>query len=98
MTDGARPCGRSAGVSGAVVRAETNAPVMLGEVARVGEERLLGEVIELEGRQVTVQVYEETAGLGPGDPHWTDGAPLCVELGPGLLGGWLLYTSPSPRD
>lgn len=87
MTDGARPCGRVTGVSGAVVRAETNAPVMLGEVARVGEERLLGEVIELDGRQVTVQVYEETAGLGPGDPFWTDGAPLCAELGPGLLGG-----------
>jgi len=78
--------GRITGVFGPVVRAEVDFPVALSEVARVGEERLLGEVIELEGREAVAQVYEDTAGLAPGDPFRTEGAPLSVELGPGLLG------------
>ncbi len=85
-SDADRPSGRLTGVFGPVVRAQTGAPVALGEVARVGEEKLLGEVIEISGQQATVQVYEDTSGLAPGDPFYAGGAPLSVELGPGLLG------------
>jgi len=58
----------------------------LNEVVWVGEERLLGEVIRIEGDQATVQVYEETSGLALGEPAEASGEPLAVELGPGLLG------------
>ena len=78
--------GRVTGVFGPVVRAEVDFPVALSEVARVGTEMLLGEVIALDGREAVAQVYEDTAGLAPGDPFRTEGAPLSVELGPGLLG------------
>ena len=86
MSSGGAPAGRIAGVFGPVVRAEIDVPVTLSEVARIGAEKLLGEVIELDRRQAVAQVYEDTAGLAPGDPFWTEGAPLSVELGPGLLG------------
>jgi V/A-type H+-transporting ATPase subunit A len=56
------------------------------DLVRVGSERLMGEVIELKGNDASVQVYEETEGLGPGEPVYTTGASLSVELGPGLLG------------
>lgn len=56
------------------------------ELVRVGAERLVGEIIRLEGDVVTIQVYEETSGLSEGDPVVRTGAPLSVELGPGLLG------------
>ncbi|MGE5277731.1 MAG: V-type ATP synthase subunit A [Acidobacteriota bacterium] len=78
--------GRLVAVAGAVVRGETDLPVALGDIARVGENRLLGEIIALEGRTATIQVYEDTTGLAPGDPFFAGGAPLSVELGPGLLG------------
>jgi V/A-type H+-transporting ATPase subunit A len=58
----------------------------LNEVVFVGLEELLGEVIRIEGDLATVQVYEETAGLALGEPAEASGDPLCVELGPGLLG------------
>ena len=58
----------------------------LNEVVFVGEEKLLGEVIRIEGDLATVQVYEETAGLALGEPAEASGDPLWVELGPGLLG------------
>jgi len=80
-----RLCGRLTGVAGAVVSAAIDGPVTLGEVARVGEARLLGEVVALEGNAATVQVYENTEGLAPGDPFFATGAPLTAELGPGLL-------------
>jgi len=80
------PGGRLIAVSGAVVKARTELPVSLGDTARVGPERLLGEIIELDGGTATIQVYEDTVGLAPGDPFFSDGAPLSVELGPGLLG------------
>ncbi|HEX9150041.1 MAG TPA: V-type ATP synthase subunit A [Thermoanaerobaculia bacterium] len=86
---GDRPCGRIVGISGSVVRAETTSPVSMGEVVRVGEDRLAGEVIALEGNRATAQVYEETAGLAAGDPFFATGSPLTVELGPGLLGSVL---------
>ena len=55
------------------------------EVVHVGQERLVGEVIELRGTTASIQVYEATEGLGPGDPVYPTGAPLVVELGPGLI-------------
>ena len=56
------------------------------EVVHVGEQRLIGEVIELRGSTASLQVYEATEGLGPGDPVYPTGSPLVVELGPGLIG------------
>ena len=55
------------------------------DLVRVGSERLIGEVIELRGENASVQVYEETGGIGPGDPVFSTGMALSVELGPGLL-------------
>ncbi len=60
--------------------------VALNEVVYIGQERLLGEVIRIEGGVATVQVYEETAGLALGEPAEATGEALSVELGPGLLG------------
>ena len=55
------------------------------DVVKVGNERLMGEVIGIEGDKSTVQVYEETSGIRPGEPVENTGMPLSVELGPGLL-------------
>jgi len=60
--------------------------VALNELVLVGEERLLGEVVRIEGDLATVQVYEDTSGLRPGEPAASTGGPLAAELGPGLLG------------
>ncbi|WP_242966481.1 V-type ATP synthase subunit A [Clostridium sp. BSD9I1] len=57
----------------------------LFDVVRVGNERLIGEIIEMRGDKASIQVYEETSGLGPGAPVVSTGAPLSVELGPGLI-------------
>ena len=73
-------------VTGGLVRVRTPVPLSLGEVAYVGDERLLAEVIALECDLASLQVYEDTAGLGPGAPVIASGAPLAVDLGPGLLG------------
>jgi V/A-type H+-transporting ATPase subunit A len=56
------------------------------DVVRVSESRLIGEIIEMHGDRASIQVYEETAGLGPGEPVESTGTPLSVELGPGLIG------------
>jgi V/A-type H+-transporting ATPase subunit A len=56
------------------------------DVVRVSEQRLIGEIIEIHGDQASIQVYEETSGLGPGEAVESTGAPLSVELGPGLIG------------
>ena len=56
------------------------------DLVRVGTEGLMGEIIEMRGDRCSIQVYEETEGLGPGDPVTSTGAPLSVELGPGMLG------------
>src|SRR5690554_1289551 len=61
--------------------------VKMFDVVRVSDKRLIGEVIELRGDRASIQVYEETSGLGPGEPVESTGAPLSVELGPGLIGG-----------
>ncbi len=74
---------------GPVVRAVGMAGATVGEVVRVGPARLLGEIIALDGRVATIQVYEETAGLQVGDVVEQTGAPLRARLGPGLLGATL---------
>ena len=56
------------------------------DVVRVSDKELIGEIIEMHGDQASIQVYEETAGLGPGEPVVSTGAPMSVELGPGLIG------------
>ncbi len=74
-------------ISGPVVRARGSRQVSMMELVEVGEERLVGEVIGLEGNVITIQVYEETSGMQPGAPVYSTGMPLSVELGPGLLRG-----------
>ncbi|MFB6106909.1 MAG: V-type ATP synthase subunit A, partial [Halobacteriaceae archaeon] len=71
-------------VSGPVVTA-TGLDAKMNDVVYVGEEGLMGEVIEIEGDVTTVQVYEETSGVGPGEPVENTGDPLSVDLGPGML-------------
>jgi V/A-type H+-transporting ATPase subunit A len=73
-------------VSGAVVTVALTGEVVLGEIVHVGEARLLGEVIELQGTTATLQVYEDTAGLSAGVAVHGTGQPLEIELGPGMLG------------
>lgn len=77
--------GRIVKVAGPLVVAEGLAGAKMYEVVRVGKERLVGEVIVLDGDLASIQVYEETAGLGPGDPVEGTGEPLSVELGPGII-------------
>lgn len=72
-------------INGPVVRARGSRNVGMLELVEVGNERLVGEVIGLDGGTLTVQVYEETAGMQPGAPIFGTGLPLSVELGPGLL-------------
>ncbi|HDP70198.1 MAG TPA: V-type ATP synthase subunit A [Actinobacteria bacterium] len=72
-------------VSGPLVVAEGLTNAKMYDLVRVGKDRLMGEVIEIRGESFSVQVYEETIGLGPGDPVYTTGEALSVELGPGLL-------------
>ena len=72
-------------VSGPLIVAEGMGDVHLYDVVRVSKQHLIGEVIELRGDKASIQVYEETAGLGPGEPVETTGAPLSVELAPGLI-------------
>ena len=73
-------------VSGPVVVGENMFGAAMYELVRVGPQKLIGEIIRLEGDTATIQVYEETAGLTVGDPVLRTGMPLSVELGPGLLG------------
>ncbi len=72
-------------VSGPLVIAEGMREANLFDVVHVGESRLIGEIIEMHGDRASIQVYEETAGLGRGDRVVSTGSPLSVELGPGLL-------------
>lgn len=77
--------GRIIKVSGPLVVAENMAGARMYDMVRVGEEGLLGEIIEMRGDRASIQVYEETGGIGPGAPVYNTGAPLSVELGPGLI-------------
>ena len=72
-------------VSGPLVVADGMRDTRMFDVVRVSEERLVGEIIELRGDRASIQVYEETAGLGPGEPVFSTGESLSVELGPGLI-------------
>ena len=71
-------------VSGPVVTAQ-DLDARMNDVVYVGDEGLMGEVIEIEGDVTTIQVYEETSGVGPGEPVENTGEPLSVDLGPGML-------------
>ena len=72
-------------VSGPLVVAEGMAGAKMYDVVRVSDKRLIGEIIEMRGDRASIQVYEETAGLGPGQPVFYR-RPLSVELGLGLIG------------
>lgn len=74
-------------VAGPLIVAEGMANVQMYDVVRVSDRRLIGEVIELRGDKASIQVYEETAGLGPGEPVYMTGEALSVELAPGLIEG-----------
>ena len=73
-------------VSGPLIVAANMTDVKMYDVVKVGEQQLIGEVIELRGDKASVQVYEETSGLGVGDKVVSTGSPLSVELAPGLIG------------
>ena len=72
-------------VSGPLVQAEGLDNPIMYEVVKVGEAGLFGEIIGIEGDSISVQVYEETDGIGPGEPVAATGTQLSVELGPGLI-------------
>lgn len=74
-------------VSGPLIVAENMADCKMYDVVRVSDKRLIGEIIELRGDKASIQVYEETSGLGPGENVYSTGFPLSVELGPGLIEG-----------
>ncbi|SUY47815.1 V-type ATP synthase subunit A [Clostridium putrefaciens] len=77
--------GKIVKVSGPLVVAEGLEEANIYDVCKVGKNRLIGEIIEMRGDMASIQVYEETSGIGPGDPVETTGEPLSVELGPGLI-------------
>ena len=72
--------------SGPVVVARNARSIKVRDEVAVGEARLVGEAVSLTGDRATIQVYEDTAGLRPGDPVFGTGQPLSVELGPGMVG------------
>ncbi|WP_062354981.1 V-type ATP synthase subunit A [Bacillus kwashiorkori] len=72
-------------VSGPLVEARGMDEANVYDVVHVSEDKLIGEIIEMRGDIASIQVYEETTGIGPGDPVYTTGEPLSVELGPGIL-------------
>ena len=73
-------------VAGPLVIADGMRDANMFDVVRVSDKELIGEIIEMHGDQASIQVYEETAGLSPGEPVVSTGAPMSVELGPGLIG------------
>ncbi|HQI28438.1 MAG TPA: V-type ATP synthase subunit A, partial [Sedimentisphaerales bacterium] len=77
--------GRVMKVAGPVVVAEGMAGARMYDVVRVGSLNLIGEIVEFRGDRASIQVYEETTGIGPGEPVLDTEAPLSVELGPGLI-------------
>ena len=79
--------GKIVKVSGPLIVAEGMSQCKMYDVVPVSEKKLIGEVIELRGDRASIQVYEETSGLGPGENVYSTGAPLSVELAPGLIEG-----------
>ena len=78
--------GRVVKVSGPLVVAKGLASAKMFEMVRVGKMRLFGEIIQIQKDLFSIQVYEETEGITPGEPVEATGRPLSVELGPGLIG------------
>ena len=72
-------------VSGPLVIARNLGNAKIYDLVKVGEQKLMGEIIEIRGEEFFIQVYEETIGLGPGDHVYATGEPLSVQLGPGIL-------------
>ncbi|HZK01016.1 MAG TPA: V-type ATP synthase subunit A, partial [Tissierellaceae bacterium] len=72
-------------VSGPLVVAKDMDEANIYDVVKVSDRKLIGEIIEMRGDEASIQVYEETTGIGPGEPVYTTGEPLSVELGPGLI-------------
>jgi len=79
--------GRIVKVSGPLIVAEGLKNCRMFDVVRVSDKNLIGEIIELRGDKASIQVYEETSGLGPGEKVESTGMPLSVELGPGIIEG-----------
>ena len=79
--------GKIVKVSGPLVVATGLQEANMADVVRVGEQRLIGEILNMSGGSASIQVYEETSGLGPGAEVVTTGAPMSVELGPGMIEG-----------
>src|SRR3989338_10181689 len=79
--------GKLAKISGPLIVAEGMRGSQMNEVVKVGQEELMGEIISIRKDRSSIQVYEDTSGLRPGDKVVGTGAPLQVELGPGLLKG-----------
>ncbi|WP_409228032.1 V-type ATP synthase subunit A [Gudongella sp. SC589] len=77
--------GKIVKVSGPLVVAEGMDEANVYDVVQVSDYKLVGEIIEMRGDRASIQVYEETTGIGPGDPVYTTGEPLSVELGPGMM-------------
>ena len=72
-------------VSGPLVVAEGMEDANVYDVVEVSDNKLIGEIIEMRGDRASIQVYEETTGIGPGDDVYSTGSPLSIELGPGML-------------
>ena len=72
-------------IAGPLVIASGMRDANMFDVVRVSNQRLIGEIIEMHGDEASIQVYEETSGLRPGEPVESTNAPMSVELGPGLI-------------
>lgn len=83
----AEQIGKIVKVAGPLIVAENMGDSKMYDVVRVSEKKLIGEIIELRGDKASIQVYEETSGLGPGEKVYSTGMPLSVELAPGLIEG-----------
>lgn len=79
--------GKTVKISGPLIIAEDMADSKMFDVVRVSDKGLIGEIIELRGDKASIQVYEETSGLGPGEDVTSTGEPLSAELAPGLISG-----------
>lgn len=79
--------GRIIKVAGPLVVAEGMDEANIYDVVEVSDNKLIGEIIEMRGDRASIQVYEETTGIGPGEPVYTTGTPLSIELGPGMIEG-----------
>ena len=79
--------GKTVKISGPLIIAEGMADSKMYDVVRVSDKGLIGEIIELRGDKASIQVYEETSGLGPGEEVVSTGEPLSAELAPGLISG-----------